>query len=144
MPHFFNHRYALSFRYVLALGAALQPLSASAQEYATEQADTEVVLAPDAFSPYAGRNFPQAPLWGDSHLHTMVSVDAGTMTRLSQEDAYRFARGEEVTTTHGLRAKLSRPLDWLVISDHAEMYGLMSQLLSGCANSGNRAGTSLA
>ncbi len=106
---------------------------AVAQEFNTEQSDTEVVLAPDGFSPYAGRNFPQVPLWGDSHLHTMVSVDAGTMTRLSQEDAFRFARGEEVTTTHGLRAKLSRPLDWLVVSDHAEMYGLMPQLLSGDA-----------
>jgi hypothetical protein len=112
----------------LALGSV-----AVAQEFNTEQSDTEVVLAPDGFSPYAGRNFPQVPLWGDSHLHTMVSVDAGTMTRLSQEDAFRFARGEEVTTTHGLRAKLSRPLDWLVVSDHAEMYGLMPQLLSGDA-----------
>jgi hypothetical protein len=120
----------------IVAGAALLSFSATgtpAQEYSTEQADTEVVLAPDAFSPYAGRNFPQRPLWGDSHLHTMVSVDAGTMTRLSQEDAFRFARGEEVTTTHGLRAKLSRPLDWLVIADHAEMYGLMPQLLSGDA-----------
>ncbi|NKW91854.1 DUF3604 domain-containing protein [Rhodobacteraceae bacterium R_SAG9] len=113
---------------LLALGSA-----AVAQEFNTEQSDTEVVLAPDGFSPYAGRNFPQVPLWGDSHLHTMVSVDAGTMTRLSQEDAFRFARGEEVTTTHGLRAKLSRPLDWLVVSDHAEMYGLMPQLLGGDA-----------
>ncbi|MCA0928819.1 DUF3604 domain-containing protein [Ruegeria profundi] len=131
---------------VIIPARALTPLAASvvlaslisggpgaAQEYTTEQADTEAVLAPDAFSPYAGRHFPQRPLWGDSHLHTMVSVDAGTMTRLSQEDAYRFARGEEVTTTHGLRAKLSRPLDWLVVSDHAEMYGLMPQLLAGDA-----------
>ncbi|CUH42595.1 DUF3604 domain-containing protein [Ruegeria atlantica] len=105
--------------------------SGAAQEFQTEQEDTEVVLAPDAFSPYAGRNFPTRPLWGDSHLHTEVSVDAGTMNRLSQADAFRFARGEEVTTTHGLRAKLSRPLDWLVVSDHAEMYGLMPQLLAG-------------
>ena len=36
-----------------------------------------------------------------------------------------------ITTTHGIRAKLGRPLDFLVISDHAEMYGLMPQLLSG-------------
>jgi len=53
------------------------------------------------------------------------------MCRVGQEDAYRFARGEEITTTHGLRAKLSRPLDFLVISDHAEMYGLMPNLLRG-------------
>jgi hypothetical protein len=51
------------------------------------------------------------------------------MCRLSQKDAYRFVRGEEVTSTGGLRAKLSRPLDFVVISDHAEMYGLMPQLL---------------
>jgi len=125
-------------RKILLMSAAACALLATsggvfAQEYNIEQKDTEIVLAPDEFSPYAGRNFPQRPLWGDSHLHTMVSVDAGTLNRLSQEQAFRFARGEEVTTTHGLRAKLSRPLDWLVISDHAEMYGLMPQLLSGDA-----------
>ena len=83
------------------------------------------------FSPYAGRNYPARVLFGDTHLHTSISVDAGTMNRVGQEDAFRFARGEEISTTYGLRAKLSRPLDFLVISDHAEMYGLMPQLLSG-------------
>ncbi|MEM1430931.1 MAG: DUF3604 domain-containing protein [Pseudomonadota bacterium] len=125
-----------SFATRLAFASSLlatAALPAAAQEFQTEQSDTEVVLAPDGFSPYAGRNFPTRPLWGESHLHTEVSVDAGTMTRLGQEDALRFARGEEVTTTHGLRAKLSRPLDWIVVSDHAEMYGLMPQLLAGDA-----------
>ena len=92
--------------------------------------DIAKVTKPE-FSPYVGRNFPTNVLWGDTHLHTAVSVDAGTMNRIGQEDAFRFARGEEITTTHGLRVKLSRPLDFLVISDHAEMYGLMPQLLSG-------------
>jgi hypothetical protein len=101
------------------------------QQYGATEADTSAALAPDAFSPYAGRDFPTRPLFGDTHLHTAVSVDAGTMNRLGQEEAFRFARGEEVTTTHGLRAKLSRPLDFLVVADHAEMYGLMPQLLSG-------------
>ena len=84
-----------------------------------------------SFSPYAGRNYPTRVFFGDTHLHTAISVDAGTMCRVGQEDAFRFARGEEITTTHGLRARLSRPLDFLVIADHAEMYGLMPQLLSG-------------
>ena len=88
-------------------------------------------LAKTQFSPYVGRDFPTKVYWGDTHLHTAVSVDAGPMNRIGQEDAFRFARGEEVTTTHGLQAKLSRPLDFLVIADHAEMYGLMPQLLSG-------------
>jgi hypothetical protein len=83
------------------------------------------------FSPYAGRNYPTRVFFGDTHLHTAISVDAGTMCRVGQEDAFRFARGEEIATTFGLRAKLSRPLDFLVVSDHAEMYGLMPQLLSG-------------
>jgi len=88
-------------------------------------------MAKTEFSPYVGREYPTRVFWGETHLHTAVSVDAGTMCRVGQEDAYRFARGEEITTTHGLRAKLSRPLDWLVISDHSEMYGLMPQLLKG-------------
>lgn len=104
---------------------------ARATEYVHSEEDVAKKLNVKQFSPYVGRNYPTRPLWGDQHLHTKISVDAGTMCRLGQEDAYRFARGEEVTSTTGVRAKLSRPLDWLVISDHAEMYGLMPQLLSG-------------
>jgi hypothetical protein len=83
------------------------------------------------YSPYVGRTFPTTVYWGDTHLHTAVSVDAGTMCTVEQEDAFRFARGEEITTTHSLRAKLGRPLDFLVLTDHAEMYGLMPQLKKG-------------
>lgn len=105
--------------------------TAYAVEYLPDKAGVTSALGQKAFSPYAGRVFPTRVLWGDTHLHTAVSVDAGTMCRLGQEDAFRFARGEEVVTTHGLRARLSRPLDFLVVSDHAEMYGLMPQLLKG-------------
>src|SRR5512144_2292546 len=50
------------------------------------------------YSPYVGRNFPTRPLFGDSHLHTGLSFDAGIFgCRLGPSDAYRFARGEEVT-----------------------------------------------
>ncbi len=92
--------------------------------------DVFAVIKPQ-FSPYAGRSYPTRPLFGDTHLHTAVSVDAGTLNRVGQEDAFRFASGQEVMSTGGLRAKLSRPLDFLVIADHAEMYGLMPQLLAG-------------
>ena len=111
---------------VLSFGLGL-----SAQEYEIDKDDLHEAMGKQEFSPYAGRSFPTRVLWGDTHLHTMVSVDAGTMCRVGQEDAFKFARGEEITTTHGLRAKLSRPLDFLVISDHAEMYGLMPNLLNG-------------
>jgi hypothetical protein len=113
----------------LLLACCLSATGASASQAPTREG-VAGVAAPQ-FSPYAGRNYPARVLWGDTHLHTAVSVDAGTMCRVGQEDAYRFARGEEITTTQGLRARLSRPLDFLVISDHAEMYGLMPQLLSG-------------
>ena len=103
----------------------------SAQDQIPSQDAVVEALGQQEFSPYAGRKYPTQVFWGDTHLHTAISVDAGTMCRVGQEDAYRFARGEEITTTHGLRAKLSRPLDWLVISDHSEMYGLMPQLLKG-------------
>jgi hypothetical protein len=105
--------------------------STSAQDQTPTKGGVQQRFEQPHFSPYAGRSYPTKVLWGDTHLHTAVSVDAGTMCRLSQEDAYKFARGEEVTSTGGLRAKLSRPLDFVVISDHAEMYGLMPQLLSG-------------
>ena len=109
----------------------LMPAAVQGQDQIPTKEGVNQALGKTEFSPYAGRNYPTRVFWGDTHLHTMVSVDAGTMARLGQEEAFRFARGEEVTTTHGLRAKLSRPLDFLVISDHAEMYGLMPQLLSG-------------
>ena len=119
---------------ILVLSTCALASIAWAQEPGNHEAltkeDVARITEPE-FSPYAGRNFPTQVLWGDTHLHTAVSVDAGTMNRIGQEDAFRFARGEEITTTHGLRVKLSRPLDFLVISDHAEMYGLMPQLLSG-------------
>ena len=115
----------------VALTAALSVPPSLAQDAIPSKEQVSRVHATPDFSPYAGRSFPTKVLFGDTHLHTAVSVDAGTMNRIGQEDAYRFARGEEVTSTGGLRAKLSRPLDWLVISDHAEMYGLMPKLLAG-------------
>jgi len=112
---------------VAVLLAAVQ--GASAQDMRPQPGD--VKAEEPQYSPYAGRQFPTKVLFGDTHLHTAVSVDAGTMNTVGQEDAFRFARGEEITTTHGLKARLSRPLDFIVVADHAEMYGLMPQLKSG-------------
>ena len=124
-------RYQMALTGLVALGVAgLGSAAEPGNHEAITKEDVAKITKPQ-YSPYAGRNFPTKVLFGDTHLHTAVSVDAGTMCRVGQEDAYRFARGEEITTTHGLRAKLSRPLDFLVISDHAEMYGLMPQLLGG-------------
>ena len=59
---------------------------------------------------------PERVYWGDTHLHTSNSVDAfGFGNRLGPEEALRFARGEEVTSSTGIKARLARPLDFLVI-----------------------------
>ena len=86
----------------------------------------------ESYSPYAERSFPTFPLWGDSHLHTELSMDAGAFgNRLGLDEAYRFARGEQVTSSNGTPARLSRPLDWLVIADHSDNMGLFPDLLAG-------------
>jgi hypothetical protein len=85
-----------------------------------------------AYSPAVSRKFPTRPLFGDQHLHTAVSLDAGLMgARLGPRDAYRLARGEMVTASAGLPVKLSRPLDWLVVSDHSDNMGFFPKLASG-------------
>lgn len=73
--------------------------------------------------------YPQQVLWGDTHLHTDNSIDAfGFGTRLGPDAALQFARGDEVTATMGMKAKLSRPLDFLVIADHSDGLGATRRL----------------
>jgi hypothetical protein len=84
------------------------------------------------YSPYAGRDFPTRPFFGDTHVHTSFSMDAGAFgCRLGPADAYRFAKGEEVTASSGQRAKLSRPLDFIAVTDHSDGFGFFPQLFSG-------------
>src|SRR5215831_13693071 len=87
---------------------------------------------PPGYSPYVGKNYPTQVLWGDTHLHTSNSFDAAAFgNTLGPEEAYRFARGEQVTSSTGQPAKLSRPLDFLVVADHAEGLGGMLELKKG-------------
>ena len=81
------------------------------------------------YSPYPEKDFPNSVYFGDTHLHTSYSTDAGMVgNTLGPDEAYRFARGEEVTQSHGLRVQLQRPLDFLVITDHAENLGLATMI----------------
>ncbi|MEW9922014.1 DUF3604 domain-containing protein [Marimonas sp. MJW-29] len=90
------------------------------------------VLAQPSYSPYAGRNFPTRPLWGDTHLHTALSLDARAAgVILTHDDAYNFAKGEEITTSNGMRARIGQPLDWLVITDHSDAMGAMNEVVAG-------------
>ena len=67
------------------------------------------VYVGNSYSPYASRSFPSRPYWGDTHLHTSLSMDAGAFgNRLGVREAYRFARGEEVVASSGIAVRLSR------------------------------------
>jgi len=69
--------------------------------------------------------------WGDTHLHTNLSMDAGAFgNRIGMDEAYKFARGDEVTSSTGLKTKLSRPLDFLVIADHSDGMGLFPAIVN--------------
>jgi hypothetical protein len=88
-----------------------------------------------AYSPYAQRSFPDKVLWGDTHLHTGLSMDAGLFgARLGLDEAYRFARGEQVMASSGQPVRLGRPLDWLVIADHSDGMGFFTDLAAGNPN----------
>jgi len=100
---------------ILAAGAP-----AFAQELVGMRADSDA-----EYSPYLQEDFPNQVLFGDTHLHTAYSADAGLIgATTTPDDAYRFAKGEQVMSSHGVAAQLQRPLDFLVVSDHAENLGL--------------------
>lgn len=94
-------------------------------------------LSPDSFpkrpySPPAGRRFPTQVYWGDTHVHTGYSMDAGAFgARLGPRDAIRFAKGEEMMASSGQPARLLRPLDFIVVADHSDNMGFFPQLLDG-------------
>jgi hypothetical protein len=115
---------------ILTLAIAL---SASAQDVGMPSAAELSNLYPGkAYSPYAHRHFPDKVFWGDSHLHTGLSMDAGLFgARLGLDEAYRFARGEEVMASSGQFVRMGRPLDWLVIADHSDGMGFFNDLAAG-------------
>jgi len=118
---------------VLSAGLSL-PALASSPGLAAPDKETAEKAHPQKppYSPYAGRNFPTRPLFGDTHLHTAFSMDAGAFgARLGPEDAYRFARGEELKSNSGQLVKLSRPLDFLVVADHSDNMGFFPDLFAG-------------
>ena len=137
---------ALLTALLLTTSGLCAPFPAAAQEGASADRSTAVMdvgtldrarasqlyAAKPPYSPYAGKPFPSRPFFGDTHLHTAVSFDAGAFgARLTPRDAYKFAKGEEVTSSSGLPARLSRPLDFLVVADHSDNMGFFPDLLAG-------------
>ena len=124
-----------------AIIVAMMTLVLAPAAFAAEQTDIgqldkaeleKILPTKPPYSPYANRNFPTRPYFGDTHLHTGFSLDAGAFgARLTPRDAYRFARGEQITSNTGQPVKLSRPLDFLVVADHSDGMGFFPLLMSG-------------
>jgi hypothetical protein len=117
----------------LALNVYIGLIAVISSSMAVAQTGVNPDVTPEPqkiYSPYVERtaadaNFAEGVYWGDTHLHTSYSTDAGMVgATLTPEDAYRFALGEEILSNTGQRVRLIRPLDFLVVSDHAENLGL--------------------
>lgn len=117
-----------ALKYQVSLGTLAVSIALGFLTFSHAQAQELVGIAPDPnaeYSPYIQYDFPDQVLFGDTHLHTAMSADAGLVgATTSPDDAYRFAKGETVTSSHGIKARLQRPLDFLVVADHAENLGL--------------------
>jgi len=120
---------------LIALSTLGGPALAAPQEVVVTPDMLEVTPKPKVpksgpvYSPYVGRDYPDQVLFGDTHFHTELSFDAGLIgTSLDAHDGYRVARGEQVISNSGQPVQLIRPLDFLVITDHAEMLGLATAI----------------
>ena len=122
----------MKLTYTLATVLAIVSSIAAAQEKRVAMPVTDVGGDPadstfgrKEYSPYLKQNFPQRVFWGDTHLHTAYSTDAGLYgTHVTPDDAYRWAKGQAVVSSTGVRTRIVRPLDFLVVADHAENLGL--------------------
>lgn len=122
-----SSRHAARFRFALAWASAVICVSGTSARAAEEEPHV---------SSDTGRTYPSRVYWGDTHLHTSLSVDAfyGWATTLTPDESYRFARGQTVEGPGGVPMRLRRALDFLVVADHAENLGLLAQLEAGnCA-----------
>lgn len=113
---------------------SLAPVAGLAQE-SIDMEGLPPAFSERPYSPYAERGFPENVYFGDTHVHTGLSGDAGGGgTRLMPRDAYRFARGEQVTSNTGQPVKLRTPYDFFMITDHSDAMGAITDILAGTPN----------
>lgn len=120
----------LKFACSAVLGAAF-----TAGTFNVIASSAEPTEAAKRFSPPANTTHATNVYWGDSHLHTGLSLDAGLFGNiLGPGDAYRLARGEKITASTGIPVQLARPLDWMVVADHSDMMGIATDIKKGTPN----------
>lgn len=118
-----NHSTRLLFSFTILGFASFGADSVASQEVGV--AEENINMGEVEYSPYLYQAHPNRVYFGDTHLHTSYSTDAGMIgNRLGPEEALRFARGEVVVSSTGIRSRLIRPLDFLLVSEHAENLGL--------------------
>ncbi|MEH6549309.1 MAG: DUF3604 domain-containing protein [Pseudomonadales bacterium] len=116
--------YTLGMALVMASGTLLASESTGAPPAADMQ-----------YSPPANTTHATEVYWGDSHLHTGLSLDAGLFgNTLGPDEAYRLARGEKINASSGVPVQLARPLDWMVLTDHSDMMGIAIDIKKGTPN----------
>lgn len=117
---------------LIVLGILLSVSSAMAMDAVYSDAS---VFKGKPYSPYANHAFPAKVLFGDVHVHTGLSGDAGGGgTRLMPRDAYRFARGEQLISNTGQAVRISQPYDFMAVADHTDGMGMITDVLTGAPN----------
>ena len=85
-----------------------------------------VEVTAEPYSPPLRQDYPDKLYWGDTHVHTYLSPDAYPMgSRVTPDEAYRFAKGETIVASGGDEVRLAQPLDFMMVSDHAENMGVI-------------------
>lgn len=114
-----------SLLYVLIIGLIIGCKS----ETKNPQDDNKIKASEQA-ADASTSSYPTKVFFGDTHLHTDLSMDAGSFgNRIGMDEAYKFARGEEVTSSTGIKTKLAKPLDFLVIADHSDGMGFFPDMM---------------
>jgi hypothetical protein len=114
--------------------ASPPPYGALVPDYEAAAPATGAAPSPQAkaYSPAYGRKPQTRVLWGDMHVHSANSPDAfAGGLRITPEETFRIARGEKFVSATGIPAQMSRPLDFIVLSDHSEALGLIAQVFEG-------------
>jgi len=112
----------------VAAGCSKPPPEPAAETTRASPAPPPTVAAPSISNTASATQV----FWGDQHVHTGWSADAGLAgATLGPEDALRFARGELVKSSTGLDAQLKRPFDWIAVTDHSDGMGTINELRAG-------------
>jgi hypothetical protein len=125
-----------AFLAIIISAACLTPTAGHAADHYAGYGDEpskDSHIGGKEYSPYLNIGYPQKVFWGDTHLHTSFSTDGGMIgCTLGPNEAYRFSCGEMVVSSTGVRARLQRPMDFLVVADlvHAMNDGINLSTIS--------------